>query len=99
MNMLSLPIPWRSFADVEPTQEYVVMASRLPLRSYRKLPAFLRLTAAVRKQLAEAEGLIGYSPPAHPLAKRFFTLSVWRTQDDLGAFARALPHATIVAEL
>ncbi len=97
--MLAFPIPWHTFAGVEPTEEYLVMASHLPLRSYWKVPAFLRLTLAVQKQLAGAAGLVGYSLLAQPLNKSFFTLSAWRSQDQLDAFARALPHAAIMREL
>jgi hypothetical protein len=92
-------LPWTSFAEIEPARPYLVMASRLPLRSYWKIPAFLRLTLAVRNQLANAEGLVGYSLLAEPLSKRFWTLSAWCSEEDLAAFARALPHADVMREL
>jgi hypothetical protein len=92
-------LPWMTFTEIDPTQSYLVMASRLPLRSYWKVPAFLRLTLAVRKQLAQAEGLVGYTLLAEPLSKRFWTLSAWRRQEDLGAFAQALPHADVMQAL
>ncbi len=37
------------------------MASRLPLRSYRQILRFLRLTLTIRRQLAASEGMVGYS--------------------------------------
>jgi heme-degrading monooxygenase HmoA len=92
-------LPWTSFVEIEPDRQYLVMASRLPLRSYWKVPAFLRLTLAVRRQLANADGLVGYPLLAEPLAKRFWTLSAWRSGDHLAAFARALPHADVVRRL
>lgn len=91
--------PWATFTKPDPAQQYLVMASRLPLRSYRTIPAFLRLTFAVRGQLAHAEGLVGYSLLAEPLSKTFWTLSAWRDQASLDAFARALPHADVVRAL
>jgi heme-degrading monooxygenase HmoA len=92
-------LPWTTFTEIDPTQSYVVMASRLPLRSYWKVPTFLRLTLAVRNQLASAEGLVGYTLLAEPLSKRFWTLSAWRSDADLAAFARALPHAEVMRAL
>lgn len=97
--MLSFPMPWSSFAEAEPATEYVVMASRLPLRRFWKLPAFFRMTMAIRKQLAVSEGLIGYSLLARPFAKEFLTLSAWRSQEDLNAFVRTLPHAKVMTDL
>ena len=97
--MLSLPLPWKSFSEVDPAHEYVVMASRLPLRSFWRIPGFLRQTMAIRQQLATANGLVGYALLAQPLQKRFFTLSAWRIEADLRAFARAQPHADIAGSL
>ena len=91
--------PWATFNAPDPAQQYLVMASRLPLRSYWKIPAFLRLTFAVRGQLTHAEGLVGYSLLAEPLSKTFWTLSAWRDRASLDAFARALPHADVIRAL
>jgi hypothetical protein len=52
-------LPWVEARAVEPDIEYVVMASRLPLRAYRFIPGFLRDTLRIRSQLAQADGLIG----------------------------------------
>jgi hypothetical protein len=70
-------LPWTANTAVDPMQEYLVMASRLPLRSYATIPAFLRMTLALRKQLAASERMVGYSPLAEPLSKSFWTLSAW----------------------
>lgn len=92
-------IPWKSFASVDPDREYLVMASRLPLKSYLRVPQFMRLTMAVRGQLATAEGLMGYSLTTELPGKRFFTLSAWTDQQHLDAFARALPHLDVMRTL
>ena len=39
---------------------YVAMASRLPLKSYRFLPGFVRDTMRIRRQLGQTAGLAGY---------------------------------------
>ena len=49
----------------------------------------------IRRQLAATEGLIGYALNARLTRKEFWTVSVWRTKDDLGRFASADPHLTI----
>jgi hypothetical protein len=40
---------------------------------------FFRGVSAVRKQLANADGLVGYTLRAKPLARDYWTLSVWKT--------------------
>ena len=92
-------IPWRSFTNVEPEREYLVMASRLPLRSYRQIPLFLRLTLAVRRQLAASEGLVGYSLLAQIPHKTFWTLSAWEDEEHLDSFARSMPHTEVIRQL
>lgn len=92
-------IPWKSFENVNPDREYLVMASRLPLKSYLRVPGFMRFTMAVQRQLATAEGLIGYSLTTEVPGKRFFTLSAWTDQQHLDAFARALPHLDVMRKL
>ena len=92
-------IPWTNFTEIDPRREYLVMASRLPLRSYLQIPKFLRLTLAVRRQLARSDGLVGYSLLAQPLSKTFWTLSAWVDGERLGAFARAMPHTDVMEQL
>lgn len=92
-------LPWVRRADPDPTARYVVLASRLPLRHYRDLPRFLRATLAIRRQLAGADGLIGYSLDAHLLGKTFYTLSAWTDAAALDRFAHGDPHADRVSDL
>ena len=92
-------IPWKTFMEVEPEREYLIMASQLPLKSYRRIPKFLRLTLAVQHQLAESDGLVGYSLLAQPLSKTFWTLSAWVDGRHLAAFARAMPHMDVMEQL
>jgi len=51
------------------------------------------------KQLASAQGLLGYSLLARPLSKRFWTLSAWENENALRAFVRHLPHQNIMTAL
>ena len=79
-----LPLPWRSFRTAEPDREYLVLLSKLPLRSYRALPRVLRLTRQVQRQLRTAPGLLGYSLLAGLWQKQFWTLSVWEDEQGSG---------------
>ena len=68
------------------------MASRLPLRSHLHLPGFLTATLRIRRQLAEAPGVVGYALDAKLWAKTFWTVSAWRSREHLEAFAATDPH-------
>jgi quinol monooxygenase YgiN len=93
------PLPWRSRSKADPDQEYLVMASRLPLRSYRTIPTFLRLTLSVARQLERTDGLVGYTLLAQPTKKTFWTLSAWTDQRHLDAFAGTMPHLAVIRKL
>src|ERR1700751_3329476 len=84
--------PWRTFGSPEPERDYVALLSYLPLKSYWRIPIFFFYTAQVVKQLASADGVVGYSALARPLAKQFWTLSAWN--DD--AALHASPHVRII---
>jgi Domain of unknown function (DUF3291) len=89
-------LPWTTRTPPNPDTTYVAMGSRLPLRGYRFVPRFLVHTMKIRRQLAGAEGLIGYALNARLPQKEFWTVSVWRSRDDLERFAGADPHARII---
>ena len=92
-------VPWQSRHIVDPAAEYVVMASRLPLQSRVRVPWFARLTLTVVRQLERADGLVGYSLRAQPLAATFWTLSAWTGNSALDAFVRAMPHRAVMQKL
>jgi hypothetical protein len=92
-------VPWRKLLTPEPDVEYVVMASRLPLRSITKVPWFMTLALSVARQLERTEGVVGYTLRAQPLARTFWTLSAWTDEPSLGAFVRELPHRAVMAKL
>jgi hypothetical protein len=92
-------LPWVKRQPIDPEAEYLAMASRLPLRSHRSIPGFLRDTVAIRRQLAVTPGLIGYALDAELVKKTFWTFSVWEDRSRLDAFARSDPHRTIIEKL
>ena len=75
------------------------MASHLPLKRVTSTVQFFRAVFAVRKQLAGAEGLVGYTLRAKPFARDYWTLSVWTDQAALSEFMRTAPHAEIMGSL
>jgi hypothetical protein len=91
--------PWKWTASLEPEREYRVLASSIPPRSRRSTWRLFRGASKVRKQLAGTDGVIGFSLLARPLAKQYATLSVWRDEDALAAFAVAEPHRQLMSTL
>ena len=85
--------------EMEPGSDYVVMASHLPLKRISSTVRFFRGVSAVRKQLAVADGLVGYTLRAKPLARDYWTLSVWTNQGALRAFMRTPPHVQLMTSL
>lgn len=92
-------LPWKSFATPESDREYPALLSRLPLATFRAMPMFFRFVSGIRRQLADTEGLIGYSLDAHPLAKEFWTLSVWEDRESLWRFVQRMPHSQAMQDL
>ena len=84
---------------MEPGTDYLVMASYLPLKRITATARFFRAVSAVRKQLATADGLIGYTLRAKPLARDYWTLSVWKDDTALREFMRTSPHVQIMTSL
>jgi len=84
---------------MEPGTGYLVMASHLPLKRITATVRFFRTVSAVRKQLAIAEGLIGYTLRAKPLTRDYWTLSVWKDDTALRQFMRTPPHVQVMTSL
>ena len=91
--------PWRTLRTPQPDGNFVALLSYLPLKSYWRIPWFLVYSTQVMKQLASAEGSLGYSFLARPLAKRFWTLSAWESEAALRAFVQHPPHVAIMTKL
>ena len=85
--------------EMQPGTEYVGMASHLPLKKISSTVRFFRGVSAVRKQLRGADGLVGYTLRAKPLARDYWTLSVWRDQSALHEFMGTPPHAQLMRSL
>ena len=84
---------------MQPGSDYLVMASHLPLRRLSSTVRFFRGVSAVRKQLAAADGLVGYMLRAKPLARDYWTLSVWTDETALREFMRTAPNIRLMTSL
>ena len=92
-------LPWKSFAAIERDREYHAILSYLPLNKWRALPRFFRYTSLIRRQLADSEGLVGYSSDANVLSRDFWTLSVWQDRESLRRFVQRNPHGRVMTDL
>jgi heme-degrading monooxygenase HmoA len=92
-------LPWTARAEFEPGSEYFVMASYLPLQKLSSTVRFFRAVSAVRKQLADTHGLVGYTLRAKVLGHNYWTLSVWEDESSLRRFMRTPPHLHVMTSL
>lgn len=74
-----------------------VVATRLKLRSWLKLPRFFRVNGEIKRQLKTTPGLIGYWLRADFLRLRLYTLSVWENRSAVDAFLRTGAHLQAMA--
>jgi len=91
--------PWKWTSQLEPERDYLVLASSIPPLSRRSTWRLFRGSSAVRKQLAGTDGVMGFALLARPLGKQYATLSVWRDEAALAAFADAEPHHQLMSGL
>ncbi len=91
--LLAMPVTrWIARRRPKPDREYMVLLTYLPLKRYRALFRFTTYLTRIRRQLAGAHGLIGYSLRAQPWRLRFWTLSVWRSESALREFVHQGSH-------
>jgi hypothetical protein len=91
--------PWKSFAAPENGREYLALLSYLPLNKWSAMPRFMKYTLQIRRQLADSDGLIGYSMDANLPSRKFWTLSVWEDEESLMRFVGRNPHGQVMADL
>jgi hypothetical protein len=89
---MDMDTPWIKFVVPDASREYFALLSYLPLNKYRAIPAFLKFTFQIQKQLSLTPGIIGYSLRAKPLSRNFWTLSAWVNEQSLRDFVVKLPH-------
>lgn len=92
-------LPWTFVNPPDPDREYVALASSLPLRRFASTIRFFRSVQAIRGQLANARGLVGYSLLAKPLARKYWTVSMWEDEGALKEFVEAERHARVMRDI
>jgi len=83
-------LPWT--ADSVDDGPGVVVVTHLHLRRLRHVPAFFRVSLAIRAQAMAAPGARSLYLRAQPLARHFTTVSWWDDQAAVTAFVRTDPH-------
>jgi hypothetical protein len=76
--------------------EFTSVATYLPVRKWRHVIPFFRMSGRVEDQLRGTEGVVRYGLKTDFLHKRFWTYSVWKSRQAVGPFVAADPHATAV---
>lgn len=90
---------WKQVAPIDPDHAYLAFASRIPPESVKSTWRLFKGSRAVAAQLAQTEGLIGFSLLARPLRKEYATISLWVDDAALGEFARSRAHGRLQHEL
>ncbi|GAB2842184.1 hypothetical protein GCM10022221_46700 [Actinocorallia aurea] len=84
-------LPWTSL-EPPAAPSVLVMASRLEVRSFRNVPGFLLSSLALWRQARRAPGAHGVALKADLLRRTFWTLSAWKDEAAVRAYASAEPH-------
>jgi hypothetical protein len=93
------PLPWRATTAIDPDGSYVVTMTRLPLRRHTRIPAVMRATWKIVRQLARSDGLVGYSLKADLIRKTFWTVSAWESTASLHGFVRSDVHVRAMTDV
>ncbi len=91
------PLPWTAGpAAAGSPGEVLVMGSTLQLKSFLRIPGFLRAAMAIRRQSLGADGCVGVALNTSLPRRTFFTLSAWRDREALDAFVGSEPHRSFM---
>lgn len=82
-----------------PAEQYVAIATYLPLRRWRDVFPFLRLVGRVLQQAKESPGNLSAKTKANLVSKKFWTCTVWTNRKAVNAFMTAEPHATAIRRM
>ena len=80
-------------------QDFVCVATFLPLKRWTDLIPFIMLSRKVLKQIKNSKGIANYAVKADLPKKNFWTLSIWNDHESLKQFVPKEPHATAIKKL
>src|ERR1700722_4995942 len=84
-------LPWRWTKTVRP-ERVVVFASRFDAKGLKARWVLFAAGIRVRRHVLASPGALGVSLRAHPLAGRYYTVSMWQDEESLLAFAHSGHH-------
>ena len=90
------PLPWTLGPSQPSDSAATAMVSRLVLRRFRDVPAFLGAALRLRSLFRQSPGAIRLSLQAVPMARTFWTLSTWESDESLNAYARHPLHVEVM---
>jgi hypothetical protein len=84
-------LPWSDLGSLPPTYACFVTASQQALRRYRDVPAYLWRLLALRRQLRDVDGLLGFAAAARLRDRTIWTVFAWVDPDAAAIFAKNTP--------
>ncbi|ROO85266.1 uncharacterized protein DUF3291 [Actinocorallia herbida] len=88
-------LPWTT-PEPPAAPSVLVMASRLEVRSLRHVPGFLLSSLALWRQARRSPGAHGVALKADLLHRTFWTLSAWKDEAAVRAYAATEPHKSVM---
>jgi hypothetical protein len=88
--------PWTPAGPLDPSREYLVLATRFTVTHRRHLPGVLRATQELWQGIGASTGLAGHTARADLVRGTLSTLSAWSDADSLRAFVRGAAHTAVV---
>ncbi len=85
--------------QADSTTEFVCCSTFFPVRRWRHVIPFLRMSSRVQKQLSGTSGLVRFGLKTSVIRKRYWTYSVWADRASIDAFMQIEPHATAMTKL
>ena len=73
-------------------QEFICVATFLPLNSWKDFIPFMILSRKVLKQIENGKGIVNYGVKANLPKEFFWTLSIWNDHESLKLFVLTEPQ-------
>jgi hypothetical protein len=91
-------LPWRWTKTARPERP-IVFASRFDAKGLKARWVLFAAGIRMRRAVLASPGALGVSLRAHPLAGRYYTLSMWEDEASLIAFAHRRDHLAAVRRI
>jgi hypothetical protein len=90
--------PWKPGPETTAAGPLVLSATEFTYRRWRDMPRVWFHGLRLRRHWGSRSGAVGLATGAAALAPVTYTLSVWRTRDDLRRFLRSPEHVALVRD-